>query len=370
MRTRFTIFGFALAGLALFAFSAKAYDFACGTPAWTTVEQCVARGTGWDSMQCRDHAGMNACGCDCLLRFYTPGSTPSSSPCFANFAKSDSCTKECLKQHCEGTQSSSQAQSLKQAATISAKGSADSAAVGVIHVAEGVTLLDENLERAGVLISLGQESITAADKLKGNENKSSSDAAKIGAESEFTSQSELVANEKILYSADSEKIWAALEAKYGLESKEFTKRLLAARGKADELDGLLKSKSSPGAISKALESIAGLSADEKRKMLKEQGAAEKGVELPTNIYDLAKGKKSDRPSLRSSLKKALEKSDAEDGTEIVGSATSLKPMAQDFRGLEAGSKGEFFPASQPDEVELSIFDVVHRKYRQRKELYD
>jgi hypothetical protein len=282
-----------------------------------------------------------------------------------------SCLLGC-ENSCEVTQSSAQ----QSAAQTNQEASSASAATGVIYAAEGANNLDDNPATAGTLIEAGQEAITTAVSLKEFELKNRALVGQLQTPGVSLDNQDanaaLIADPKILSSTIADGIFTTLEGKYGISRDDFIEKTLQSRGDQSTLQDLLKGKVSAEKFSKAFSSASELTKDERKSIVQSAEAA--GIKTKQEeTYEIMAGNPRPRAkSIRESLRKkldALKEKETEETEEEPEISQTSEPQSE-MEGVTALSSEEFFGGREPAAEELSIFDAVHRKYRERSRMME
>jgi hypothetical protein len=276
-----------------------------------------------------------------------------------------------------------QQSALLDATDLARYGGQEAATIAVDACAEGANTLGTDKSASGVLIDSCLNSFNTAEKMKAME---AGTAANAGIEA----SGELSANENLLDADSSEQIFADLKEKYGIDKDEFTAKLLEARGNPEllgtqeALDELFGGKVSRSDVEAAINAAKGLSPEEKQKILAASRLS--GVQKDAALeYVAYLGKKAFAGNLaQTSLKKALQDKLAKAPATAAASSESAKLLRQPA-GTSAPMYANLQPMENPpfemgdtDQASLlgsqsmpgdglSLFDVVHLKYREKLE---
>lgn len=259
-----------------------------------------------------------------------------------------------------------QANALSTAATVDQIGSADAAGAAVVECAQGANAILTDPATGGLLLQSCQSAFEAAKKMKEMEQKNSLNSG-------LDTAAALTANEAKFNSAEAEGIFSDLEQNYGVSKSDFIAKMLASGGDINGLSGLLGDKVPADKIAEAMEAANNLSAEERQKILDSL----KGNSVAGNEYKRGApiaSKKAGAPgSLRDRLREAMSRSadSAGDGaTEAASNSWARKPAAAKVETLTPtfGEDSNLLAPSE-DAKELTIFDVVHRKYDEKSQFF-
>lgn len=197
----------------------------------------------------------------------------------------------------------------------------------------------------------------------------------------------LSVNQAVLDSEKAQSVLGDLEKKYDIKRNDFTQKLLEAKGdpellgNQDFLDDLLNGKVKREDVDKALATADGLTEKEKAALIADSRVAGLGDGF---LYNLNKKgatsgsmAKVATSSLREKLKRKLASAGGGEaaflgpqavpavwGKQLVNNKSDLTPIADPlFTNAAEVSASE----DERPEAELTLFDVVHRKYSEKCE---
>lgn len=245
-----------------------------------------------------------------------------------------------------------------------------SAGTAVVTCAEGANTVRENEAKGGVLFDHCLRSLESAKYMQ----ESGIEAAKnAGAEApEFTIDTDVLESDR------ANAIFADLESKYGVNREDILEAFRLAEGDASRLsrpgvvEALSNGNLSTEQVRKALQAADALSPEERAKLLAESRVAGLSEEF---VYKLASGRSSGHAkSARASLMESLSRrSSASPASGRNDGLPRRSPAAQEISRFPGESltplEDPLFTQAQRkiEYEELTLFDVVSRKYREKTE---
>lgn len=237
----------------------------------------------------------------------------------------------------------------KSAAQVSMLGAGQAATIGAIDCAEGANQMLVNEEEGSALVGSCFSSLAAAKQLEALAQKNG-EAGKAGVDDDVLGQ-------------DAHKqTFAQFEKNFGMNGKEFVKTMVSAGPSRSVLAGLLAGKISEDKLPAASE---GTKAEPKAQASAPQGAPA-GYRPPSEVAEEAaraaveKGKKGSR-RLSSAL--ADMPDTLNDSYLIMGE--TITPLNDPMFEAAKSDITRAAPDESVEYEELTIFDIVHRKYRQK-----
>lgn len=234
------------------------------------------------------------------------------------------------------TMQESQSGSLEASQKVVSLGANQAATAGAVYCAEAANFTLEGREAAAESARACQDKFAAAEALAALNRRA-------GQGGEFSVDKDAAGHE----GADA--VLGAFEKNFGIGREEYLSRMLKARGGLSEFRNLLGSALPDGKLDATLAAAEGL----------ERKADEKNYEVS---FGSAKKKGPVRDQLKAALAQAaLAKAKQQKAAEARAPANAKGEPMMD---LEALSAKDAFQLAEPATLELTIFDVVKRKYRE------
>jgi hypothetical protein len=243
-------------------------------------------------------------------------------------------------------------------------GAQQSAAVAVTCLADGANTILKDSAAGGFQSYECLKGMGAADKL----HKLAEEAAARGG---LGSQGGLAASEDILNREDSQGAFADFEKNYKMGREEFVGRMLAAPGDPDEFSNTLSKHLSKEEVFKALADGDKLSDDQKQEILAKLNGRSSEIAL-AHKSRLKQMTAKEGPSIADEVREKLKQEMNAQERAKTAKAEKRLPASQKMEQISALQ--DAFPvqaaavqSSSASIDELSIFEVVHRKYRDKFE---
>jgi|GEM_PF-2722232 len=223
-----------------------------------------------------------------------------------------------------------QSSSLVSAKAVASLGAAQAATVGAIFCAEGANANLTSPEDAAALYANCQQNFDAANKLSGKTTGFNPDQG-------------------ILQGSAAKQSLEDFERNFGIAPSDYLSKVLGEGKGPSSLAAVLDGKISESKLNEALEAATKLAAN----TLTESSNA--------FAVDFGSAQKKPKTTLRDSLKKSLAESGKQEAaSRTISSVAPREQASSQLDGLSPLSGGIFSAAATQEE--LSIFDVVHRKY--------
>ncbi len=242
------------------------------------------------------------------------------------------------------------------AASVAGQGSSKELGVSAAYYAEALANLKRNPKKSGALFELGIEAAKRAIEMKALERRNLELLAKAKGEPLPALRTLTVADE-VMRSKEVGKLTNEINKEFGLEEGDFVYAVIKNPLDPAKLEELKAGKIREGSITEALEKAAALEDEEKAKLTKL--AAARKIKNPMRSTLLAKIRALSDYADTSAPATA---SGASDVSKYLPKRRMLSSQesGRAFDGL-ANDRGEFF--SDLNGQEVTIFDVVKRKYR-------